>query len=121
MRLGEILIREGLITSSELERALQRGEQQKVRLGTALVELGLVDVDTIARALSAMHQVPAVLSKQNGLLLSHATTILLLGRDYANTDQRVGLNHSDSIMILRTRSPDSPGGSTSSPSNCQCG
>ena len=46
--------------------------------------------------------VPAVLSKQNGLLLSHPTTILLLGRDYANTDQRVGLNHSDSIMILRT-------------------
>jgi polyisoprenyl-teichoic acid--peptidoglycan teichoic acid transferase len=46
--------------------------------------------------------VPAVLAKQNGLLLSHATTILLLGRDYANTDQRVGLNHSDSIMILRT-------------------
>jgi hypothetical protein len=63
MRLGEVLIREGLITATELERALQRGEQQKVRLGTALVELGFVDVDTIARALSAMHQVPAVLSK----------------------------------------------------------
>lgn len=63
MRLGELLIREGIITSAELERALQRGEQQKVRLGTALVELGFADVDTIARALSAMHQVPAVLSK----------------------------------------------------------
>jgi polyisoprenyl-teichoic acid--peptidoglycan teichoic acid transferase len=46
--------------------------------------------------------VPAVLAKQSGLLLSHPTTILLLGRDYANTDQRAGLNHSDSIMILRT-------------------
>ena len=46
--------------------------------------------------------VPAVLAKQSGLLLSNPTTILLLGRDYANTDQRVGLNHSDSIMILRT-------------------
>src|SRR5437016_12387844 len=43
-----------------------------------------------------------VLTKQNGLLLSNATTILMLGRDQANTDQRVGLNHSDSIMILRT-------------------
>src|SRR5436305_7616504 len=43
-----------------------------------------------------------VLTKQNGLLLSHPTTILMLGRDHANTDQRVGLNHSDSIMILRT-------------------
>jgi LCP family protein required for cell wall assembly len=44
----------------------------------------------------------SALAKQNGLLLSHPTTILLLGRDHANTDQRVGLNHSDSIMILRT-------------------
>jgi LCP family protein required for cell wall assembly len=46
--------------------------------------------------------VPPALASQNGMPLSRATTILLLGRDYANTDQRVGLNHSDSIMILRT-------------------
>src|SRR5438874_12541968 len=46
--------------------------------------------------------VPAVLAKQNGLLLSNPSTLLLLGRDHENTDQRVGLNHSDSIMILRT-------------------
>jgi LCP family protein required for cell wall assembly len=46
--------------------------------------------------------VPAVLSKQNGLLLSNPSTLLFLGRDHENTDQRVGLNHSDSIMILRT-------------------
>jgi len=46
--------------------------------------------------------VPSVLAKQGGLLLSHPTTILLLGRDHANTDQRVGLNNTDSIMILHT-------------------
>src|SRR5437667_398758 len=46
--------------------------------------------------------VPAVLAKQSGLLLSNPSTLLLLGRDHENTDQRVGLNHSDSIMILRT-------------------
>lgn len=63
MHLGELLIREGVITSAELDRALVRSEQQKVRLGTALVELGFVDVDLVARALSAQHQVPAVLSK----------------------------------------------------------
>jgi LCP family protein required for cell wall assembly len=43
-----------------------------------------------------------VLSTQHGLLLSKPTSILLLGRDHANTDQRVGLNHSDSIMVLHT-------------------
>ena len=42
------------------------------------------------------------LANQNGLLLSKPTTMLLLGRDHENTDQRVGLNNSDSIMILRT-------------------
>lgn len=46
--------------------------------------------------------VPPVLSEQSGLLISHPTTILLLGRDHENTDARVGLNNSDSIMILRT-------------------
>jgi len=43
-----------------------------------------------------------VLAPQDGAVLSKPTTILLLGRDFANTDQRVTLNHSDSIMILRT-------------------
>lgn len=43
-----------------------------------------------------------VLAAQDGALLSNPTTILLLGRDYANTDQRVTLNHSDSIMLLHT-------------------
>src|SRR5438093_6361315 len=46
--------------------------------------------------------VPAVLANQKGLLLSNPTTILMLGRDHENTDRRVGLNNSDSIMILRT-------------------
>ncbi len=43
-----------------------------------------------------------VLASQDGALISNPTTILLLGRDYANTDQRVTLNHSDSIMLLHT-------------------
>lgn len=46
--------------------------------------------------------VERVLAPQNGALISKPTTILMLGRDFANTDQRVTDNHSDSIMILRT-------------------
>jgi polyisoprenyl-teichoic acid--peptidoglycan teichoic acid transferase len=46
--------------------------------------------------------VERVLASQDGALISNPTTILLLGRDFANNDQRVTLNHSDSIMILRT-------------------
>jgi LCP family protein required for cell wall assembly len=44
----------------------------------------------------------AALAKQNGLLLSHPTTILLLGTDSAPVKGRAGLRHSDSIMLVRT-------------------
>jgi len=39
---------------------------------------------------------------QDGLLLSRPSNILVLGTDHANTDARVGLQHSDSIMLVRT-------------------
>ena len=42
------------------------------------------------------------LTAQDGLVLSRATNILVLGTDHANTDARVGLQHSDSIMLVRT-------------------
>jgi LCP family protein required for cell wall assembly len=43
----------------------------------------------------------AALNKQSGLLLSHATNILVLGTDNAPTAARSGDNHSDSIMLVR--------------------
>jgi polyisoprenyl-teichoic acid--peptidoglycan teichoic acid transferase len=46
--------------------------------------------------------VEPALSHQSGMMLSNPSTILLLGRDHQNTDQRVDLNHSDSVMVLRT-------------------
>jgi LCP family protein required for cell wall assembly len=45
--------------------------------------------------------VRAVLAKQDGLLISHPTTILLLGTDHANTDARVTFRRSDSILLVR--------------------
>ena len=44
----------------------------------------------------------AALVKQSGLLISHATTILMLGTDNADVTGRTTDNHSDSIMLLHT-------------------
>jgi LCP family protein required for cell wall assembly len=44
----------------------------------------------------------AVLTDQSGLLVSHSTTILMLGTDNSNLAARAGDMHSDSIMLLRT-------------------
>jgi LCP family protein required for cell wall assembly len=42
------------------------------------------------------------LADQSGLLLSHSTTILMLGTDNAAVGHREGDMHSDSILLLRT-------------------
>jgi LCP family protein required for cell wall assembly len=42
------------------------------------------------------------LTSQGGLLLSHSTTVLLLGTDNAEIAGREGDRHSDSIMLMRT-------------------
>jgi LCP family protein required for cell wall assembly len=44
----------------------------------------------------------AALNAQSGLLISHSTTILLLGTDNADVAGRTGDEHSDSIILLRT-------------------
>jgi LCP family protein required for cell wall assembly len=42
------------------------------------------------------------LTPTHGLMLSNAANILVLGTDHANTAERQGINHSDSIMIVHT-------------------
>src|SRR5262249_12458421 len=44
----------------------------------------------------------AALAKQDGILTSHPTTILVLGVDTAPTQARLGDRPSDSIMLVRT-------------------
>ncbi len=46
--------------------------------------------------------VRAALVKQDGLLLSKSTYILVMGTDHAQTNARSGLRHSDSMMVVRT-------------------
>ena len=53
LRLGEVLVSEGLTTEAEIHVALSQQKQQKgKRLGEVLVELGMVDESAIARVLA---------------------------------------------------------------------
>ncbi len=48
------------------------------------------------------HGARAALAKSNGFLLSHGTTILLLGTDSSTAAGRSGDRHADSIILVRT-------------------
>jgi hypothetical protein len=56
--LGAYLIDQGAITKQQLEEALQAQVVSGGRLGTNLVELGILDLDALGRHLSALCDVP---------------------------------------------------------------
>jgi hypothetical protein len=58
MKLGTRLLRDGVIGLSELEAALRAQVLYGGRLGTNLIELGFLDVDTVGRFLALALQAP---------------------------------------------------------------
>jgi type IV pilus assembly protein PilB len=59
-RLGEILLREGLVTREQLGQALIEQKNTKHRLGYVLVKLGLVQELEITKVLARQYRMPAV-------------------------------------------------------------
>src|ERR1700721_2849928 len=59
-RLGEILLKDSLITADQLRQALDHQKKTGGRLGTCLVKLGLVSDDDITAVLSRQYGVPSI-------------------------------------------------------------
>jgi type IV pilus assembly protein PilB len=59
-RLGEILVKDSLITADQLKQALDHQKKNGGRLGTCLVKLGLVSDDDITAVLSRQYGVPSI-------------------------------------------------------------
>ena len=59
-RLGEILIRENMITPTQLDQALEHQQQHGGRLGSSVVKLGFLTADGITAVLSRQYGIPSV-------------------------------------------------------------
>lgn len=63
MRLGEILIQLGLLTPEQLKTIVDNRNLLGGKIGTQLVEAGLVDTDQVSEALSRQMRVPAAFQR----------------------------------------------------------
>jgi type IV pilus assembly protein PilB len=59
-RLGDLLVREKIITSEQLNAALKEQKQNGARLGSVLVKLGMVSEEDVTNFLSRQYGVPAI-------------------------------------------------------------
>jgi type IV pilus assembly protein PilB len=59
-KLGDILVRDGLITADQLKRALAEQRASGMRLGYTLVKLGFIEETEITKMLARQYRMPAV-------------------------------------------------------------
>ncbi|MEI6814773.1 MAG: ATPase, T2SS/T4P/T4SS family [bacterium] len=59
-RIGDLLVREGLITKDQLDKALQEQKQSGTRVGYNLVKLGFVQEIELTKTLARQYKMPAV-------------------------------------------------------------
>ena len=59
-KLGDILVREGLISVEQLKRALQEQKTTGMRLGYTLVKLGFIEETEVTKTLARQYRMPAV-------------------------------------------------------------
>ena len=59
-RIGDLLVREGLISRDQLLRALEDARNNGTRIGYSLVKLGFISEEELTRTLARQYRVPAV-------------------------------------------------------------
>ncbi len=59
-RIGDLLVREGLISPEQLAKALQEQKQNGTRIGFNLVKLGFIAEVELTKVLAKQHKMPAV-------------------------------------------------------------
>jgi type IV pilus assembly protein PilB len=101
-RLGEILIKENLITSDQLRQALEQQKASGGRLGTCLMKLGFISDDEITGVLSRQYGVPSINLKYYEV---DASVIKLIPQDTAIRYQIVPLSRVGSTLTIAMTDP----------------
>src|ERR1700726_935630 len=101
-RLGEILIKESLITSDQLRQAIEHQKANGGRLGTCLMKLGFITEDEITGVLSRQYGVPSINLKFYEV---DASVIKLIPQDTAVRYQIVPLSRVGSTLTIAMTDP----------------
>ena len=87
LRLGEVLVNEGLATEMEIQVALKQQKREKgKRLGEVLVEMGVVEEANVAQALAARLGLPYIDLDQENVKKIKPSNILIFDKEGREID-----------------------------------
>ena len=102
VRLGEILVKESLITQDQLQKALEFQRSNGGKLGSCLTRLGFITDDDITGVLSRQYGVPSINLKYYEI---DPNVIKLIPQDTAARYQVIPLSRVGSILTIAMTDP----------------
>ena len=102
VRLGEILVKESLITQDQLQKALEFQRANGGKLGSCLTKMGFITDDDITGVLSRQYGVPSINLKYYEI---DPTIIKLIPQDTALRYQVVPLSRVGSVLTIAMTDP----------------
>src|SRR3977135_3897128 len=102
VRLGEILIKESLITQDQLQKALEFQRANGGKLGSCLTKMGFITDDDITGVLSRQYGVPSINLKFYEI---DPTVIKLIPQDTALRYQVIPLSRVGSVLTIAMTDP----------------
>src|ERR1700709_1578803 len=101
-RLGELLVREKLISLQQLRQAQEEQRKNGSNLGFALAKLGYISDGEITNFLSAQYRVPAVNLDEYEL---DAATLKLVSKEVCEKHKCVPLSRSGNALVVAMADP----------------
>ena len=102
VRLGEILLKESLITEDQLQKALEFQRSNGGKLGSCLTKMGFITDDDITGVLSRQYGVPSINLKYYEI---DPTVIKLIPQDTALRYQVIPLSRVGSVLTIAMTDP----------------
>ncbi len=102
VRIGDLLVQNGVITEQQLKTALERQKQVGQRLGRVLIELGYIEEDQFLSFLSQQLQIPFIDLKRFNF---DVTLIQRLPENYARRYRAIVLSEEKGQLIVGMADP----------------
>jgi len=101
-RLGELLVREELITPLQLQEAMEQTRRSGGRLGAELAKLGFLEENELTAFLSKQYGVPAIDLREFDI---DVETIGLIPREVVHKHKVIPVNRTGSTLIVAMADP----------------
>jgi type IV pilus assembly protein PilB len=101
-RLGELLLRDQIISAEQLQRAQEESKRSGERLGNSLVKMGAIQEEDLTQFLSRQYGVPAINLNEFDI---EREVIALVSKDVATRHKVVPVNRAGNSLIVAMADP----------------